>query len=420
MTLAEWLIRLENLDPSRIELGLDRVNEVWSRLSLGPVSARVLTVAGTNGKGTCTAAADAILRTSGLRVGLYSSPHIRDFNERIQINGQIQTGDELAAAFDRVEACRGDTHLTYFEFTTLACFDLFQRANLDVWVLEVGLGGRLDAVNLIDPDVAVLTSVALDHTDWLGDSLHAIASEKIGIFRPDIPVVLGQATLPPVVRRRAGELNCAIYQNQNEWEAYLETQIGQPNGWTWQGRQGGQTLALLTDLPYRPLHLDSLGSAIQACWLIHPDLGEQDIRQGLQRTHLRGRFQSHMTANGINVILDVAHNPAAGEGLRHMLQQNPVPGSTSCVIGMLDDKQHQEFIGEIAPEIQHWFVTDPDSPRAWDGAQIRDQLLPQASYFPDPDAALVDAIKRSVTGDRVLVCGSFVTVAAVLDSEELS
>ena len=419
-SLAEWLTHLESLNPDRIELGLDRVHDVWTRLSLGPISSKVLTVAGTNGKGTCTAAADAMLRAAGLKVGLYSSPHIRDFNERIQINGQMETGESLVQAFERVQAAQNGVSLTYFEFTTLACFDLFQRADLDVWVLEVGLGGRLDAVNVIDPDVAVLTSVAMDHSDWLGDSVSAIASEKVGIFREGIPVVLGQSALPPVARRRATELNCQIFQNETEWEAYLETKIGQPDGWSWQGRKGGKSLALLMDLPYRQLHLDSLGSAIQACWLVYPDLTEAQIRDGLSKTQLRGRFQSHMTSKGVNVVLDVAHNPAAGESLRQMLQQNAVPGSTSCVIGMLDDKEHQAFIGEIAPVVDQWFVTNPGGGRSWNGIGIRDQFLPDALFLPNPEIALANAVNRSSAGDRVVVCGSFLTVAAVLDSEELS
>ena len=419
MSLNDWIEKLEALDPTRIELGLERSREVWSRLSTGPITAKVLTVTGTNGKGTCTVASDTILRQAGLKVGLYTSPHIRDFNERIQINGLMETGDELARAFDRVEAARGDIDLTYFEFTTLACFDLFQRNELDVWVLEVGLGGRLDTVNIIDPDVAVITSVAMDHMDWLGNSLKAVAIEKSGIFREGIPVVLGQSDMPPIARRKADELNCQIYQNEREWEAYLETSIGQPQGWSWQGRSGSNRLALLTGLPYRSLHLDSLGCAIQAAWLIHPELSEAVIHEGLQRTQLRGRWQCHMTSKGVEVVLDVAHNPAAGNSLRNLMRQNAVSGRTSCVIGMMADKEHQAFIGEIAPEIDDWFITHPGSDRGWDGAKIRDELLPGALYLPNPEIALANAVNRASPGDRVLVCGSFLTVAAVMDSEEL-
>lgn len=419
-SLNDWIAKLEALDPTRIELGLDRSREVWSRLSTGPIKAKVLTVTGTNGKGTCSVASDSMLRQAGLKVGLYTSPHIRDFNERIQINGEMETGESLVGAFDRVEAARGDVDLTYFEFTTLACFDLFQRADLDVWVLEVGLGGRLDTVNIIDPDVAVITSVAMDHMDWLGNSLKAVATEKAGIFRQGIPVVLGQSDMSPIARRKADELGCAVFQNEREWESYLETSIGQPNGWTWQGRAGGKRYSLLTSLPYRSLHLDSLGSAIQACWLIHPELTAQQITEGIQRTQLRGRWQSHTTSKGVQVVMDVAHNPAAGNSLRHLLRSNAVSGKTSCVIGMMADKEHREFIGEIAPEIDHWFITNPGTSRAWDGAKIRDDLLPQALFLPNPEIALANAVNRADPGDRVLVCGSFLTVAAVMDSEELS
>lgn len=418
--LGDWLKRLETLDPSRIELGLDRAAAVWQKLSTGPVTAKVLTITGTNGKGTCSVASESILRRAGMSVGLYTSPHIRDFNERIQINGSMENGENLVEAFEQVEAARGDIDLTYFEFTTLACFYLFQRAELDVWVLEVGLGGRLDCVNIIDADVAVVTSVAMDHMDWLGNSLKAIATEKSGIFRPNIPVVLGQESMPPVARQKAKELACDIRQNGREWEVYLETQIGQPSGWSWQGKGATGRLMLMMDLPYRTLHLDSLGCAIQACWFINPELTEAHIRDGIQHTQLRGRWQSHRTSKGVEVVLDVAHNTAAGHSLRIAMQQNPVQGETWCVIGMMADKEHQAFIGEISPEVDHWFVTNPTGNRAWDGAQARDLYLPNALFLPNPEIALANAVNRAEPGDRVLVCGSFVTVAAVMDSEELS
>ena len=418
-SLPDWLTHIESLDPSRIELGLDRIRTVWDRLQVGPIQAKVITVTGTNGKGTCCTALDCILRNSGAAVGRYTSPHIREFNERIMINGEMAISTDLVDAFERVESARAETDLTYFEFTTLVCLDLFQRSELDYWVLEVGLGGRLDAVNLIDADVAVVTSVGLDHMDWLGDTLHAVAQEKAGIFRENIPVVLGQADLPAVIKRKASELNCQIFQNTHQWEAYLETTIGQPTGWSWQGKSAAGKLKLLTGLPYNQLNLDSLGCAVQAAYLVNPDLADPAVLLGIEYTQLRGRWETVRTSKGVEVVLDVAHNPASGFALRGTLRQNPVAGKTFCVLGMLDDKQHMDFIGEIAPVVDTWFLTNPSGRRSWDAQKIQESLLPQALVFPTPELALANAVTRAQEGDRVLVTGSFLTVEAVMDSEFL-
>ena len=418
-SLPDWLTHIESLDPSRIELGLDRIRTVWDRLQVGPIQAKVITVTGTNGKGTCCTALDCILRNSGAAVGRYTSPHIREFNERIMINGEMAISTDLVDAFERVESARAETDLTYFEFTTLVCLDLFQRSELDYWVLEVGLGGRLDAVNLIDADVAVVTSVGLDHMDWLGDTLHAVAQEKAGIFRENIPVVLGQADLPAVIKRKASELNCQIFQNTHQWEAYLETTIGQPTGWSWQGKSASGKLKLLTGLSYNKLNLDSLGCAVQAAYLVNPDLADPAVLLGIEYTQLRGRWETVRTSKGVEVVLDVAHNPASGFALRGTLRQNPVAGKTFCVLGMLDDKQHMDFIGEIAPVVDTWFLTNPSGRRSWDAQKIQESLLPQALVFPTPELTLANAVTRAQEGDRVLVTGSFLTVEAVMDSEFL-
>lgn len=418
-SLSDWLTHIESLDPSRIELGLDRIRTVWNRLQLGPIKAKVITVTGTNGKGTCCTALDCILRYSGARVGRYTSPHIREFNERIMINGEMAISTDLTEAFERVENARKTTDLTYFEFTTLVCLDLFQRSELDCWVLEVGLGGRLDAVNLIDADVAVVTSVGLDHTDWLGETLHAVAQEKAGIFRDGIPVVLGQDNLPAVMKRKASELNCQVFQNSQQWEAYLETTIGQPTGWSWQGKCSAGKLKLLTGLPYHQLNLDSMGCAVQAAYLVNPELTEEAVRLGIGYAKLRGRWEVVQTSKGVEIVMDVAHNPAAGFALRGTLKQNPVAGKTLCVLGMLDDKQHMDFISEIAPVVDTWLLTNPGGRRSWDAQQIRDSILPQALVFQTPELALANAVTRAREGDRVLVTGSFLTVGAVMDSEFL-
>ena len=418
-SLPEWLTHIESLDPSRIELGLDRIRTVWDRLKVGPIEAKVITVTGTNGKGTCCTALDCILRHSGAKVGRYTSPHIREFNERIMINGEMAISTDLVDAFERVESVREKIDLTYFEFTTLVCLDLFQRSELDYWVLEVGLGGRLDAVNVVDADLAVVTSVGLDHMDWLGETLHAVAQEKAGIFREGIPVVLGQANLPAVVKRKASELNCPIFQNTQQWEAYLETTIGKPTGWSWQGKGSAGKFKLLTGLPYHQLNLDSLGCAVQAAYLINPEVTDSAIVSGIEFTQLRGRWETVQTSKGVEIVLDVAHNPAAGFALRGTLKQNPVVGKTFCVLGMLNDKQHMDFIGEIAPVVDTWFLTNPGGSRSWDAQHIQESLLPQALVFPTPELALANAVTRAREGDRVLVTGSFLTVEAVMDSEFL-
>mgnify|MGYP000342004509 CR=1 FL=1 len=417
--LHEWLEHLESLNPDHIDMGLDRVAEVWGRLHQGPVNAKVMTVTGTNGKGTCAHAAASMLRVAGYKTGLYTSPHLLQFGERIQVDGQIALPDELTGAFEQVEAARGDVGLTYFEFTTLAAFVMFLEADLDVWVLEVGLGGRLDAVNVIDSDVAVITSIGLDHQDWLGHSLHAVATEKVGIARAGKPLVVGSAGVPPVIRKRADELGCTLYQNGDSYEAYTETHIGTPTGWSWQGTAFDGSFHLIDQIPYRHLNTDSLGAAIQAVLMLGVDITDAQIRQGLGELSIPGRYQTYALQDGIQVVFDVAHNPAAGESLRDIMRAQPCEGITRCVIAMAEAKDHAEFIATIGSEVSEWYLCNLPASRSWDGAKIRRDLLPRAMFFPQPSIAVANAVTRSRPGDRVLVVGSFMLLAAVMGSEEL-
>ncbi|QGG79742.1 bifunctional tetrahydrofolate synthase/dihydrofolate synthase [Litorivicinus lipolyticus] len=417
--LNQWIEHLESLNPDHIEMGLERVAAVWARLHDGPINAKVLTITGTNGKGTCAFAAASVLGAAGYRTGLYSSPHLMQFGERIRIDGLIALPDQLTGAFEAVEAARGDIALTYFEFTTLAAFVIFTAAELDVWVLEVGLGGRLDAVNIIDSDVAVITSIGLDHQDWLGDSLHAVATEKVGIARAAKPLVVGATRVPPVIAKHARQLGCRVYQNGRGYEAYTETQRGRPTGWTWQGEGGDGRFHLIDGIAFRYLNIDSLGAAVQALLLLDLAIDDAQIRDGMAALSIPGRFQTHPIANDVTVVFDVAHNPAAGASLRDMLRQQGCDGVTRCVIAMARDKDHAEFIATIGSEISEWYLCDLASARNWDAAKIRAEVLPNAMYFPSPSTAVSTAVNRSRPGDRLLVVGSFMLLADVMDAEEL-
>ena len=285
--LAAWLARLESLHPSAIELGLERVAAVAQRMALLPVAARVVTVAGTNGKGSTIAVLDAILRSGGVRTGCYTSPHLQRYNERVRIDGTEATDRQLVDAFQAVEWARDGTSLTYFEFGTLAALKLFQDAGVDCLLLEVGLGGRLDAVNIVDADLAVITSIALDHQDWLGDTREQIALEKAGILRPGCTAVCADPDPPASLLRQFAQLGCELHLLGREFEPLPDS--------------GG-------------LRGDNVAAALTSAALLGIDVEALDLQRLLQQLGLEGRVQ-RARVGGVTVWLDVAHNPAAAANL---------------------------------------------------------------------------------------------------------
>lgn len=389
-TLDAWLARIEQYHPSDIELGLARLQHVWQRMDC-PVNAKVITVAGTNGKGSTCAYIDALLTAHGQRVGRYGSPHFLRFNERMLVGGVEVSDEQLVEAFAAVDQARQETPLTYFEFTTLAAFYVFSQAKLDVWVLEVGLGGRLDAVNIIDPDVAVLTSVGLDHQAYLGDSIEAIGHEKAGVARANKPFVVGMSQPPMSVRRN--EHGAQMLLRDLDFFDYPTLQLA-----------NGQVF----DMP-ESLQLPKINvvTALQAASCLI-DLVNSKVAGALAAAKLTGRMQRIMLGEQ-SVLLDVAHNPQAAENLAWQLAGEP----SQVVFAGLKDKDLVGVVNALSAIASGWHLAGLSSvPRGLSSESLQAIVqLPDARLYPSPEAALAGAI---ASGENVLVCGSFFTVSAAL------
>ncbi len=412
--LNDWLGWQAQLHPSSIALGLDRVAVVWRHLYPHPFPATVVTVAGTNGKGSCVAMLEAILQAAGHRVGCYTSPHLLRYNERIRINGEEASDHVICQAFERIDQARSETSLTYFEFGTLAALDIFTANELDIVILEVGLGGRLDAVNIIDPDVALITSIALDHTDWLGDNLAQIALEKAGILRANRPAVFGAEDPPSSLLQYAAELDCPLTVAGEDFNL-KEDSVGK---WSWYN--AGQQLK---NLPFPTLtgtcQLQNAAAVLQVINLL-PDqisINSEAVVQGLQNIELAGRFQ--VVPGSVELILDVAHNPAAARVLADSLQRLPCRGRTLAVFAMLSDKDVAAVVETVSPQIDVWFLATLDEERGLSTDELQLQIdrlnIPIQSHIrPSVRAAYEGALDCATEGDRVLIFGSFFTVSKVL------
>jgi dihydrofolate synthase / folylpolyglutamate synthase len=416
-TLDEWLAWQETLHPKPIDLGLERVARVADRLGLLHPTCPVITVAGTNGKGSTVAMLESIYRTAGFRVCAYTSPHLVRYNERIRIHGRLATDSELREAFEAVDTARGEVTLSYFEFGTVAALWLFREAGADVMVLEVGLGGRLDAVNIVDADVAVVTSVGIDHQEWLGADRESIGAEKAGIFRAGCPAVCGDRQPPASVRGTADRLGA-------RWIA-----AGEDFGWMRQGARWsfrGPDGQDWDDLPLPPLtgeiQLDNAATALAVVAQLLPRLPvtREAVADGLRKVRLAGRFQQIRSEP--TVIVDVAHNPLGAEALAVTLGERPARGHTLAVVAMMADKDVDGFIRALAPQISHWFAGGlPEVPRASTGealcARLRAGVSSPVSCHETVTQAYAAACAAAAPGDRVLVMGSFCTVAAVMALE---
>ena len=320
-SLAQWLAYLEQLHPSAIDMGLDRVREVAQRLGLTRPAPRVVTVTGTNGKGSTCAFLASLLRASGQRVGVYASPHLVRYNERVDVDGTLASDSDLCTAFAAVEAARGEISLTYFEVGTLAAFWLFERARLDVAVLEVGLGGRLDAVNLIDADLALVTSIGLDHAEWLGDTRESVAVEKAGIFRAGKPALCGDLEPPAPLIQAAERLGAPLLLRGEAFDLQIESA-----GWFWRGRDAQGNALALPGLPLLDLPMENAALALQAYALLDQPWLPEQIAAALQATRMTGRLdrrQVERAGETRSVLLDVAHNPHAAEYLARRLAIEP-------------------------------------------------------------------------------------------------
>ena len=416
-TLADWLAYLETLHPKSIAMGLDRVRAVARRMNLR-LEAPVITVTGTNGKGSTCALVDSMLRCAGYRVGLYTSPHLLRYNERVVIDGVPASDEALVDAFHHVEDARvsGDaqTSLTYFEFGTLAALALFAKTRLDAIVLEVGLGGRLDAVNIVDADVAVLTSVDLDHLDYLGATREDIGREKAGIFRSDRPAICADANPPRSVIDHAVAIGARLLRRGVDYGAAEEG--GQ---WRYFG-PGGPRFGLPHPALRGAHQLVNAATAIAAIACLSPRLAVPvgAIRDGLTRVELPGRFM--VLPGRPTIVLDVAHNPQAARTLASCLGSMGFHPYTHAVIGMLADKDIDSVIAAMRPRVDSWFVASLPGARGASAEQVRQHLVRAAvtseaiRCFDDVGSAYEAAADFAGEADRIVVFGSFLTVAAAL------
>jgi len=411
-SLAEWLMYLEQLHPKTIAMGLERVARVLSRLALRP-NCPIFTVGGTNGKGSICGMLESMLHASGYRVGLYTSPHLLRYNERVRIARVPATNAELCRAFAEVERARGETPLTYFEFGTLAAMIVFLRARLDAVILEVGLGGRLDAVNAFDCDVAVISSIDLDHMDYLGDTRGKIAFEKAGIFRHGKPAVVAEPDCPKPMIDHADELGVRLLLINRDFDC-----SGNGIQWRYRGPRGTRG-----GLPYPALRgehqLLNASAAITALDELRDQLPVSmlDIRRGLLETDVPGRFQ--VLPGRPTVILDVAHNPHAAQSLAANLERMGPFRETIAVFGMLRDKDIAGVVAAVKGQITRWLLADIREHRGATAAQLREALEAAGAAggitaFESAGAAFSEACRTASVNDRILVFGSFLTVAQAL------
>ncbi|MET1023038.1 MAG: bifunctional tetrahydrofolate synthase/dihydrofolate synthase [Pseudoxanthomonas sp.] len=417
-TLSAWLDFIQAQHPSTIALGLDRVRAVAGRLGLERPARQVVTVGGTNGKGSTVAFIEAIARGGGWKVGAYTSPHLRRYNERVRIDGADADDAMLVAGFEAVDAVRGEIPLTYFEYGTLAALWLFQRAELDLAILEVGLGGRLDAVNIVDPDVAVITTVDIDHTDWLGPDRETIGKEKAGIARAWKPLVLGEVSAPSSVLAHAYAIGAGVIQLGNDF--FHESLEDAPGRWRW--REVGTELVLPAPLLDAPAQRANAATAVAAVRALPDELPQAAFATGIGRAQLPGRLQ-RFERDGVEIRVDVAHNPQAARELAGFLERQPLP--THAVFAALADKDAAGVVQALDGNIARWSLAglEPGTPRGQDAATLAAGLAgtdaAQGARFDTVAQALADALACAKSGERVLVFGSFHTVTealAVLDS----
>jgi len=415
-TLPAWLALLESRHAETvINMGLDRVLAVKERLQLN-FSCPVVMVAGTNGKGSTCAMLESVLLRAGYKVGLYIKPHFLDFNERARINGELASDEVLVAAFNAVEAVRGETPLTYFEFTTLAIMHLLSGAGMDVAILEVGLGGRLDAVNIVDADVAIVTSVDIDHTDYLGDTREAIGFEKAGIFRAGKTAICSDPVPPQSLIDHAAAIGADLWLMGRDFNY-----SGDKQQWNYGGRSQRRNSLAYPSLrgANQILNAAAVLAALEALKMELP-VGAQEVRTGLVTVELPGRFQ--VLPGRPTVILDVAHNPHAASALNQNLGNMGFHPYTYAVFGSMHDKDIDGVIAAMSEHVDHWCLANLPSPRAASASELAAKVqIVQAekaertiNIFDDPAAAYANAISRAGENDRIVVFGSFLTVAGVM------
>lgn len=421
-TLADWLTLLETRHPSLIDMGLDRVGKVKDQLAIH-FSCPVITVGGTNGKGSTCAMLESILMQAGYKVGVYTSPHLIDFNERARINGEAVSDAALTEQFDAVEKARAEVSLTYFEFTTLAIMRLFAQSEFDVVILEVGLGGRLDAVNVIDADVAIVTSVDIDHTEYLGDTREKIGFEKAGIFRSGRVAICADPVPPQSLIDHAEAIGADLWLFGRDFNY-----SGDKQQWNYGGRSQRRNSLAYPSLrgANQLLNASAALAALEALRQRLP-VGAQEVRTGLVLVDLPGRFQ--VLPGRPSIILDVAHNPHAAATLAQNLDNMGFHRYTFAVFGAMKDKDLSGVIAQLKDRVDHWCLISLPGTRAATAQELEKQLhdagvvasdVPgqekSITCFASPEQAIASAKERADENDRIAVFGSFITVAGVMQA----
>ncbi len=412
--LADWLEWQEAFHPQKIDLGLDRAAGVFKTLNPENIKPLTIIVAGTNGKGSCIAFLEAIYRAQGYRVGCYTSPHIIDYNERIRIDGIAVDDATLCATFERIDQARSGVSLSYFEFGTLTALDIFWQSGLDIQLLEVGLGGRLDAVNIIDADVCIITSICIDHVDWLGETREAIAAEKAGIFRTGVPAVIGDIDPPDSLFSSASQVQAPLSCLKKEFDFRSHDSV-----WQWVGEIENRRL-ILDDLPMPALkgqhQFRNAATVLMAVSLLNSRLfvSEQAMHTGLQSALLKGRFQ--LLEAPIPILMDVAHNVQAVQALKNYLQENYPNQSIYAIFSMMKDKDIEGVIQIIDPIIQHWFITTIDNSRGASQSKMQNAFKnagidAYSAGLSSFSVAFEAARNRADSESLILVFGSFFLVS---------
>lgn len=436
--LAEWVNYIQTQHALDMDLSLERVQLIAERLNIKP-ACPVMTVGGTNGKGSCVAGLESIYRAAGYRVGAFTSPVLFRHNEYARIDGDEVSDAAFCLAYEAVERARGEVTLTAFEYTALAAFLLFQQANLDVWLLEVGLGGRYDAVNVLDADIAVIASIGIDHTAWLGETREQIAFEKSGIFRKNKPVVCGDFNPPATLIQQAEKLNSPFYLQEKTFSSLYTTKMTlspscreqaevrqdfsdfiacrafsfhqEENSWSW-----NTVKKTLNNLPLPTLSLQNMATVLMAIELLQDRLSvsEESIRTGLSNVKLKGRIEQRSLKPSI--IFDVSHNPDAAAFLAKWLKEHPVAGNTRAVFSMLSDKDIAATIESIKAEIDEWFIAELDCKRRAAIYQLTESLqqagVSAVTVSKNIAEAYQSALQKTQREDRIIVFGSFHTVEA--------
>ena len=395
-SLNEWLNILESRHNKKIDLGLTRIQQVYNNCKLAKIAPTIITVAGTNGKGSTVAILSSICQSAEYKVGEFTSPHILKYNERIKVNSQNATDQQIIDAFKKVDENLNGISLSYFEYATLAAIIIFKQQNVDIAILEVGLGGRLDSVNVIDTDCAIITTIDIDHTSWLGNDKESIAFEKAGIMRINKPVIYGDEDCPASIIKHAKKTGAKlIFADQFE-----ENRYPNPN--------------LLGQY-----QLKNAATAITALHSIHPrlNISEDSIKKGLKDIKLSGRLQT--IAESPNIIVDVAHNKQACESLNSWLQSNPCQGKTIAVFSVLDDKKAMDWLDIFKDSIDVWCISVAQSERAMPIRDLLNVLVDSArlvTSFPSINEAFVNAQIMASPEDRIIVFGSFYSVSEVMQN----